>query len=503
MRKNGYIQGTDRDQFQLLPTCIDDYIEDGSAVRFIDAFVESLDIKELNFSHHTPSASGAPSYPPKAMLALFIYGYLWSITSTRRLEVEAKRNLELIWLLKDLKPDHNSINRFRKDNVDRFKKVFQAFNRACRELQLFSREVAIDGAKFKAGNSRDAYMKRSVRKEEEAKAAARVEKYLAALEEEDSDDDTPSSGGLTKQELQSKLAYWEKKQQQAKAELAQLDEAGADELALTDEDSRWMWDNRQNNGKPRYNAQAAVDTKSHLIVAVDAVQDKNDLHQLGSMANTAREELGIDKDEQDQEKQLVVLADTGYHEADQLAECEENNITAIVPAPATGSGKVSKGENKGESIYPKEAFVYDTKKDSYTCPNGAELERHGTSRREGKTLQLYTNESACKNCQLKQLCTTAEYRRITRRDTQESVERAAVVHAQNKKRFGRRKSTVEHVFATLRNRGQDEFRLRGRNKILGELHLSALAYNITRTINILGIGVLIEWFKKEKMAIFG
>lgn len=501
MRIHGYIEGTDRDQYQLLPLCIDDYIEEGSSVRFIDAFVESLDMAELGFSHHTPRETGAPSYHPRSLLALYIYGYVWSITSSRRLETETKRNVELMWLLKGLHPDHNSINRFRKENVDRFAEVFRAFNGACRELKLFSREVAIDGAKFKANNGRDTYMKRSTREEDETKAAARVEKYLAALEAADSSaDDTPSSDQLSKQELESKLAYWRGKQEAAQADLAQLDEAGVDELALTDEDSRWMRDNRQNNGKPRYNAQIAVDTESHLIVAVDAVQDKNDLHQLGAMANKARQELEIDQDEEEQEKRLKVLADTGYHEAGELAQCEQNNITAIVPAPATSSGKVSKGAKKGQSIYPKEAFRYDQEEDSYRCPGGATLPHHGTSETDGKVLHLYSNEGACGKCVLKELCTTAKYRRITRRDSEESVERAAQVFQENRESFGKRKSTVEHVFGTLRNRKQDEFRLRGRPNVLGELHLSALAYNVTRAMNIVGIGVLIEWFKMRKLA---
>lgn len=504
MRKHGYIEGIDRDQHQLLPLCIEDYIDEGSAVRFIDAFVKSLDMEKLGFSHHTPQQTGAPSYDPRDLLALYLYGYVWSITSTRRLEAEAKRNVELMWLLKGLHPDHNSISRFRQENVARFKGVLRAFNAACRELKLFSKQVAIDGAKFKANNGRDTYMKRSTRKEDEAKAAARVEKYLAALEAADaSTDDTPSGDQLSKQELESKLAYWQSKQEKAQAELTQLDEAGVDELALTDEDSRWMWDNRQNNGKPRYNVQTAVDTESHLIVAIDAVQDKNDLHQLGSMANKAREELEIAPDQAEKEKQLTVLADTGYHEADELAQCEQNNITAIVPASATGSGKVSKGEKKGQDIYPKEAFNYDKEDDSYSCPGGATLAHHGTSKADGKVLHLYSNEGACGKCALKELCTTAKYRRITRRDSQESVERAAQVFEENKESFGKRKSSVEHVFATLRNRKQDEFRLRGRENVLGELHLSALAYNITRVINILGIGVLLEWFKRRKLAPIG
>ena len=220
----------------------------------------------------------------------------WGVeyTSSRLLEVEAKRNVELMWLLRGLRPDHQTISRFRKDNTRKFKQVFRAFNGSCRELQLFSRQVAIDGSKFKASNSKGNYLKRSTSEKEEAKAAERVKKYIEALDAADaSTEEIAADATLSKAELESKLKYWQKKQEQAKATLEQLDAAGKDELATTDQDSRWMKDRHHGNGKPGFNVQGAVDTESHLIVEVDVVNEQNDAHQLGSMAKQTQQQLGI------------------------------------------------------------------------------------------------------------------------------------------------------------------------------------------------------------------
>lgn len=497
MRTKGYIEGLDRDQYQLLPPCVDEYIEAGNAVRFIEAFVESLDMVELGFSHHTPCQTGAPSYRPQVLLALYIYGYLWSITSSRLLEVEAKRNVELMWLLRGLRPDHQTISRFRKDNTRKFKQVFRAFNGSCRELQLFSRQVAIDGSKFKASNSKGNYLKRSTSEKEEAKAAERVKKYMEALDAADaSHEEIAADATLSKAELESKLKYWQKKQEQAKATLEQLDAAGKDELATTDQDSRWMKDRHHGNGKPGFNVQGAVDTESHLIVEVDVVNEQNDAHQLGSMAKQTQQQLGIDKED---EAPLQVLADTGYHEASELEKCAEANIKAIVSAPATTGGQAA----EGKQVYSKKSFLYQENTDSYRCPGEAILERHKESHEGDKTYYHYSNKAACAGCSLKSLCTTAEHRTIKRRSNEVYVERAAQVYSENKEVFRKRKSTIEHVFGTFRNRGQDEFRLRGKENVLGEISLSALAYNITRAINLVGIGVLIEVLKGRKLAVMG
>ena len=495
MKKNRYIEGVSRDQYQLLPPRVDEYIEEGSPVRFIDAFVKSLDMVELGLSHHTPKSTGAPSYSPRMLLALYIYGYLWSITSSRKLEIEAKRNVELMWLLEGLRPDHQTISRFRKDSIKGFKGVFRAFSRCCRELQLFSREVAIDGSKFKAVNSKDNYLKRSTIEKEEAKAEERVNKYMDALDAEDAcDASVPGDSPLSKSELESKLAYWRKKQASEKAKKEQLDAAKCDEMATVDNDSRWMKDRHHGKGQPSYNVQGAVDTGSHLIAEIDVVQDQNDVHQLGSMAKKAQQELGISKED---EEGLTVLADSGYHEAGGLEECAEENITAIVPAPATTGGQAADGKR----VYAKKSFVYNEEKDSYQCPGGATLERQKKVEDKGKTYYHYSNEAACAGCPLKNFCTTAKYRTIKRRSNEVYVEHAARIYSENKDAFRKRKSTIEHVFGTLRNRGQDVFRLRGRENVLGEISLSALAYNITRAINLVGIAACIEAVKGRNWAV--
>jgi transposase len=482
----GYKSGTDRSQVQLFPPCLDDYVEENSPVRFIDVFVEGLDMSSLQFTHHNPAETGRPSYDPKILLRLFIYGYLRRVESSRRLEAESQRNVEVMWLLNKLQPDHKTISRFRRENADKFVLVLRAFNRACRELELFSREVAVDGSKFKASNSADCYLKRETEEAAEKHAATKVATYLEALARADAADDQElSDSTLSKEELQSKIAYWQKKQAQAASAQQLLDQHGLDEMGQTDPDSRRLMDRKHRRGVVGYNAQLAVDTKSHLIVAVDAVSDKNDLNQLGPMSLLAQSELGIDaKDEEN----LTVLADAGYHEANQLEQCEDNKITAIVPSPPTTSGRTK----EGIEIFPKEAFCYGANDDSYQCPSGAVLLRTGKSTYDDVVKLYYSNPSACSGCVLKAQCSTAPYRRITRRENEAVVERAAVCFASNKERFAKRKSTVEHVFGTLRNRGQDKFLQRGKSKVLGELNLSALAYNITRAINLVGLSALIE-----------
>lgn len=476
---HGYISGSSRDQVCLFPSSLDEYLSSGNAVRFIDVFVESLDMESLGFVHSTPSQTGRPSYDPKVLLGLFIYGYLVSVTSSRRLEAETQRNVEVMWLLKELQPDHKTIARFRSDNAEKFPLVLKEFNSACRKLKLFSREVAIDGSKFKAVNSDDRYLKRASVEAQEARAEAKVKAYLEALAMADAADDAEETPELSKEELQQKIDYWRKQQQEAAAQQKLLDKHGMDELAVSDTDSIRLTDRKHRRGVVGYNVQIAVDTTSHLIADVTAVTSKNDLNQLGEMS--IRTQAALDIDPADTQG-LTVLADAGYHQANQLEVCEDRNITAIVPAPRTGSGRT----NDGREVFARERFSYDKESDSYRCPNGAELPRKGSSEENGIVTAVYYASAACSQCPLKSQCTTSEFRRLKRRDKEEVVERAALRYQENRERFRKRKSTVEHVFGTLRNRGQDTFLQRGKKKILAELHLSALAYNITRAINLVG-----------------
>lgn len=486
----GYIRGAARDQFELLPACVEDYVAETSPVRFIEAFVAQLDMTELEFVHHQAATTGRPAYDPRLLLGLYIYGYLHRLTSSRRLEAECKRNLEVMWLTRRLQPDFKTLARFRSENSSAFGRVFQEFNRTCRSLGLFSREVvAIDGSKFKAVNSQDRYLKLSKLDKAQARADARIEEYLEALARADEAEEDLPEPALTKEELQEKIEQMKRRQEKLKQQKQFLSQQGWEEGASTDPDSVLLTDRKHRHGVVGYNVQIAVEAKSHLIVAIDAVSDKNDLNQLGAMALQAQEALEIDPD--NEAERLTVLADAGYHEANELEFCRKHRITAVVPAPPTTSGRSA----KGEEIFPQEAFVYDKERDSYLCPAGQELSLQSVSLQKGIPKASYSNRGACVLCALKLHCTTGPSRKLWRRVNQEVVERAAQSFQKHRELFKQRKSTVEHVFGTLRNRGQDSFLQRGKTKIQGELSLSALAYNITRAIHIKGVLALTQAMK--------
>ena len=288
-----FILGTSRHQTQMLPATIDEYIPQDSLVRFILAFVESLNLAELGFSHSQSFGAGRPSYNPADLLCLYIYGYLNLIRSSRRLEKEAARNLEVIWLLGGLKPDFKTIARFRQENAKAFRAVFRQFNRACGELGLFGGEVAaIDGAKFKAVNSSGNYIDEAQLKKKLEVADAKVSEYLALLNDNDDDEaELPKTAVLSKSELESKILWWRQRQQRLREDQQKLEALGVSELAKTDPDSVQLTDRKHKKGVVGYNVQTTVDGKHHLIADIDAVTDKNDIGQLGRMAQRAKEEL--------------------------------------------------------------------------------------------------------------------------------------------------------------------------------------------------------------------
>jgi|APEBP8051072661_1049379.scaffolds.fasta_scaffold08505_1 Transposase and inactivated derivatives len=495
----GYQCGSSRSQLHLLPPSIEEYVADNSPVRFIEVFVESLDMSAMQFTHHTPATTGRPPYDPKMLLSLYIYGYLFRIESSRRLEAEAKRNLEVMWLLHQLQPDFKTIARFRSENATQFELVLKAFNKACAEMTLFSREVvAVDGSKFKAVNSKDRYLKRQDIEAARKKADAKITDYLEAVrlaDEADEADEAAQIPAPSKEELQSKLDYWKKNRQKLVLQEEVLNENKVDELGLTDPDCVRLTDRKHCAGVVGYNVQCAVEGESHLVVAVDAVTDKNDLHQLAAMALKAQEELRVERDEsQGPPPVLKVLADAGYHEASELEQCEKAGIVAVVPAPRSTSGR----NNAGVEVFDLKMFAYDKDRDLFVCPAGMELPRKSTQERHGALVGAYYNRGGCKTCALKPQCTTGQYRRLKRREDQEMIDRAAQCYQEHRPLFKRRKAIVEHVFGTWRNKGQGRFLQRGLTKIRGELQLMALAYNIGRVIQLKGVTALIEKMREMK-----
>lgn len=458
----GYIQGEDRQQEQLLPARVEDYVAAGSPVRVIEAFVDGLDLAGLGFEP-AAAATGRPGYHPGMLLKLYVYGYLNRIRSSRRLEAETYRNLEVIWLTGNLRPDHWTIAHFRKEHRERFKGVLREFNLACRRLELFGAElVAIDGAKFKAVNSARRHYTAKQLAELIGHIDERIDAYVTQLDQADQAT-AELPGQPTAEALQAKLAQLKTRRTHHTELQAAMAEAGATEIALTDPDSRG-----QKKVGVGYNVQLAVDAAHHLIVTEEVVQAANDQGQLQPMAEAAHAALGV----------KTVVADAGYHARGQLAGCEQAGLTTYVPAPGNRSGQAPQGE-----VYPKSDFTYNPAADTYRCPAGRTLPQSATGPKHGKACTYYCDPTACAACALRPQCTTAPYRKLSRLENEEVVERQAARVAAAPGFVAWRKEIVEHVFGFLRNGGHDRFLCRGLAMVRAEFSLSALAYNLRRALN--------------------
>ena len=473
-----YLRGPDRLEVQLLPACLEDYINPNCPARFIDAYVDGLDFVGLGFEHAQPARTGRPPYHPADLLKLYLYGYLQRIRSSRRLEAEAGRNLELIWLLRGVRPDFKTIADFRKDNREVFKKLFKEFNLLCRKLDLFGAElIAIDGAKFKAVNNTRRYYTQEQLVELLKKIETRIEIYLGELDRQDD-----QAEGVTeapdRKALEQKVALLKERKGRYGEILGELESKGQTDAALTDADARKM--KGAQGHLIGYNVQVAVDAKHDLIVVQEVIQAANDRNQLATLALAAKEQLGVET--------LQVVADKGYHESDQLEICEKAAVETFVPEPSGSSG-IGKG---GQPIFPKKRFVYDPVQDAYRCPAGQSLKLVCQDTNHGKDRLLYYNKEACEQCTLRSQCTTGTCRVISRRTNEAVVERAAKRAAARADIVAARKTIVEHVFGTLRNWTHDLFLLRGLAKVRAELSLSALVYNLRRVLNVVSMEQLLK-----------
>ena len=469
-----YQRGPDRSQVQLLPPCLEDYVSANSPVRFLEAFVEGLDLKQLGFQRAEPADTGRPAYDPADLLKLYLYGYLNRIRSSRRLEAESQRNLELMWLLRTIHPDFKTIADFRKDNRQCFKNVFKQFNLLCRKLDLFGAElVAIDGSKFKAVNNPSRRCSPEQLQELIKKIEERIEAYLQQLDQQDAEAEGVSAKP-SGQGLEQKLEKLRQCKGQYEEYIAEMIGGKQREVFLTDPQSR-----AQKRVGTGYNVQLAVDAKHDLIVEPEVVQDANDLGQLSGMAQVARDALEV--------KTLKIAADAGYHEAIQLERCEVENLETYVPAPAGSAGKAK----KGQAVYPKQAFTYDAKRDVYRCPAGQDLPKASQCVVKAKSKFYYYNVRACLGCALGKQCTTGKYRRIARLANEAVVERQAHRVRAHPELVAQRKTIVEHVFGTLRNWGHDIFLTRGLSAVRAEFALSALSYNMRRALRVVGTARLL------------
>ncbi len=483
----GYKSGADREQQILFPETLDEYVSPENPVRFIDAFVAKLDMAELGFERAVPAREGAPGYDPRDLLKLFIYGYLNKTRSSRRLERETHRNLEVIWLVRRLRPDHKAIAEFRRKHPKALKQVSKEFVLLCRKLDLFSAQlVFVDGAKFRAVNGKDRNFTVPKLQILLGRIDANIEQYLAAVEAQDAEE--KEQPGATDPQLQEKLKAFQERKQEYEGYLKYLQESGESQLSLTDADSRLM--KLHGDKKVCFNAQIAVDARHHLIVADDVTNEVNDEWQLAPMAIAAKEALEV--------KTLDVVADAGYHVGTQVVECEANKITPWVPKPKTSS----KNEKKG--LYTKEAFTYLVEQDAYRCPAGQLLDfSTQTEQEDGRILRYYANWPACAACPLREKCTESKQgRRIMRTPEEPRLEAMAQRMEEKPGLMLQRKSVVEHPYGTMKWWWDGSyFLLRGLAKVRGEFSLMTLAYNLRRVLNLLGVECLLEALRTGTMPV--
>src|SRR6201993_2995963 len=393
-----FVEGVDRGQRTLFPECLEDWIDTDNPVRVIDAFVGKLDRSGLGFDGVAPEATGRPSYHPSVLLKLYIYGYLVRIQSSRRLEREAGRNVEVMWLTGRLIPDHKTIADFRKDSGPAIKQVCVQFIELCRLMDLLTQaSVAIDGSKFKAVNTRDKNFTSGKVERRRAQLEKSVGRYLAQLDTADLQEPSEELAAKTAH-LKEKLTKLESEMQRLAA-MEKLMLASPDQqISLTDPDSRSMATSGRGSGVVGYNVQVAVDTEHHLIITHEVTNDGSDRAQLANIASQAKEVLGVDE--------LEAVADRGYYSGEEILACDKAGIAITLPKPMT-SGIEAKGR------FGKQDFVYLSDEDAYRCPAGEKLIYHYTNEEDGQQLRRYWT-NACRDCARKASCTTGKERRITR-----------------------------------------------------------------------------------------
>jgi transposase len=470
-----FIEGEERSQITLLPECLDDYIAEDNPVRVVDVFVDELKLYRLGFDGAEPAATGRPSYHPAVLLKIYIYGYLNQVQSSRRLEREAQRNVELMWLTGRLTPDFKTIADFRKDHGDAIRKVCREFVLLCRRLKLFADGiVAIDGSKFKGVNNRDKNFTSHKIQVRMQQLEHSINRYLTELDRADRDPTIVLPEKAAR--LKEKIAKIKRQMQDLAAIEETLNTSQERQVSLTDPDARSMATSRLGSAVVGYNVQTAVDTRHHLIVAHEVTNDVTDRGQLAAMAKAAKEASA--------HPSPIVLADRGYFEGYQILECERAGIVAMVPKPLTSGGKF-------EGRFDKRDFIYDSRHDVYRCPAGKEAILRFTTVEDGKTLHKYWT-SACPSCHLKKQCTPAPYRRISRWEHEDvlDVVQARLDGAPEASRL--RQRTVEHVFGTLKAwMGATHFQTKTLPRVRTEMSLQVLAYNLRRVIKILGAETLI------------
>ncbi len=462
---SGFIEGEDRHQATLFPERLDDYVAEDSPVRVIDVFIDDLDITGLGFKTQA-NDTGRPAYHPTTMLKIYVYGYLNRVQSSRRLERETQRNVELMWLTGRLAPDFKTIADFRKDNGEAIRLVCREFVMLCKKLNLLTNVfVAIDGSKFKAVNNRDRNFTRAKMKRRLAEVEASIDRYLDQLARADRSESAEDNS----QRLEDQVGALREEMARLKKLEVRMLKTPDRQLSMTDPDARSM--HSRGSGMVGYNVQSAVDSRHHLIVAHEVTNSGSDRSQLTRMAKQAQAVLGHDT--------LDVVADRGYYSGREIRACEQAGIDAYLPKPNT-SGNKAKGQ------FDRSEFQYKAEDDEYACPAGERLIYRFTSTEAGKEMRRYWS-SACTACPIKSQCTTGNYRRISRWVHEAVVDRAQARLDRRPDAMRVRRATVEHPFGTIKSwMGSTHFTMKTLNRVSTEMSLHVLAYNLKRVINLVG-----------------
>ncbi len=483
---SGFVPSAHRRQQLLLPELLDDYVSEESPVRFIDAFVDGLDLVMMGLAHAEPNEMGRPPYNPADLLKLYLYGYLNRVRSSRRLERECQRNLEVIWLMRKLTPDFKTIADFRAANVDQIRLVFRQMVELCGKLGLLDRElVAVDGSKFQAVNSLERHYTPKSLEVHRKLVDERLARYLKELDENDAKEareEDPFPDRV--KNLKEKIAALRKKQRSLEELRTRMETTGEKEISLTDPDSRVVLSRRGH--MMGYNTQIAVEARNKIIVAYDVDNKASDHHQLAPMSVRAKEALGVDR--------LKVVADKGFYDGEQARRCVEAGITPYLPQPEKARGA---GELAGISPeFHKDQFRYDPSTDTLVCPAGhrmcpgSTIRRRWPQRPEGTAMKIYRT-NACFTCPYHMTrCTRNPEGRFIQRTEHETVLEAMSTRmktGEGRRILELRKALVEHPFGTIkRGLEQGYLLLRGTRKVRGEIGLTMTAYNMRRALNLVG-----------------
>ena len=477
-----YKETMSRDQVILMD--LESMIPEDSECRVIDIFCESLDMVELGFKYSEVKATGCPPYPPKSLLKLYLYGLLNRICSSGKLSIEAKRNIEVIWLINGLQPSKRTLCYFKENNKEALRKVFVEFNLFYKKIGLFGKKMAaLDSVKVKANNSKKRNHNKKTVESTLKKTEERISEYMTALDEADKNEGFNEKRELTSEQIKEILAKLNATKEKYESLQQQLEESGETQISETDPASRCM---KQGSGKGMdisYNTQVVTEAESKMIVDFETTNNGSDKGQLTEMGTRAKEFLETDT--------LVMTADTGYHDGKDMLEAEKNGITCLVPK--------GKPENQhSEEGYSRDKFVYDEEKDIYICPQGQVLKNmRETIDYNNDPAFIYANYSACSNCPHRSKCTKGRYRQLSRKTFQSEVDRLDARFIKRKGEYKKRQEIIEHQFGTIKwVWGFDRYYTKGIDFAQAENALRFTAYNLRRAINMIGVNRLIELMKR-------